>query len=97
VKSIYLVRAIPVRDVAGEIAGWVRADVLADGSRPTDSVFLRDGSMCGQSEGIRRVSDDRTLLYRTQAEAVRDGIARLRQADRMGHLDVPNGSSDQER
>jgi hypothetical protein len=82
-KSVYVVRAIPVRNVAGQIAGWVRADVFADGSQPTDAVILRDGTVWGQAEGLERVSADRTLLYATQADAVRDGIARLRQADRQ--------------
>jgi hypothetical protein len=81
VKSVYVVRAIPVRNIEGDIAWWVRADAFADGSRPTDVVFLRDGSMCGQAEGLERVSADRTLLYASEAEAVRDGIARLRQAE----------------
>jgi hypothetical protein len=83
-KSVYVVRAIRVRDVEGTIAGCVRADIFAEGSRPTDAVILRDGSMCGQAEGLQRVSADRSLLYGTEAEAVRDGVERLRRADRQG-------------
>jgi hypothetical protein len=80
-KSVYVVRAIPVRNVAGEVAGWVHPDVFADGTRPTDGVILRDGSMCRQAEALERISADRSLLYMTEAEAVRDGIDRPRELD----------------
>jgi hypothetical protein len=83
-KSVYVVRAIPVRDEHGTIQGWVRADVLADGSKPSDAVFLRDGSICAQVEALDRVARDPGLLYSTEEEAVREGIARLRAADRAG-------------
>lgn len=83
-RNIYAVQTAPVRDEAGAIAGWLRTDPLADGSSPTDTVFLRDGSSCGQAEAMRRVQLDRTLLYSTDEEAVLDGIARLRDAHRRG-------------
>jgi hypothetical protein len=88
VNSVYVVRAIPVRDIEGGIAGWVRADVIADGSRSSDIVILRDGTAVGQVEGLKRVSADRTLLYASEAEAVRDGIEGLREADREGRDDA---------
>ena len=64
----------------GAIIGWV-ADLLADGTKPTDLVFLRDGSACGQAEATERLALDPSLLYPTRDEAVRDGLARLRAAD----------------
>jgi hypothetical protein len=79
-SSLYVVRAIPVRDERKAIVGWVRVDVLADGTRPSDAVFLRDGSACGQAEAGERIVANPALLYRTRAEAVRDGLARLREA-----------------
>lgn len=54
-KTVYAVRAIPARNAEGA----VRADVLADGTDPTDVVF-RDGSACGQVRGragLRRTLD----------------------------------------
>lgn len=83
-NTYYIVQTLPVRDASGAIAGWVRGDCLADGSRPTDTVFLRDGSACGQQEALARVQGDRGLLYETREEAVRDGIERLRAAHRRG-------------
>ena len=50
-KNVYVVRAAPVRDEGGSVAGWVRVDVLADGTLASDVVFLRDGSACGQTDG----------------------------------------------
>ena len=79
-KNVYVVRAVPVREEGGAIAGWVRVDVLADGTRASDVVFLRDGSACGQGDAVRRVAENPALLYRTRDEAVRDGIDRLREA-----------------
>lgn len=65
----------------GAIVGWVRADAFTDGTKPTDMVVLRDGSACGQAEASLRISLDPSLLYRTQDEAAKDGLARLREAD----------------
>ena len=83
-KNIYVVRAVPVRDQGGAIAGWVRVDVLADGALASDVVFLRDGSACGQADAVKRVAEDPALLYRTRDEAVQDGIDRLREASHAG-------------
>ncbi len=80
-NTAYVVRALPVRDLKGAVIGWVRADVLANGTKPTDLVFLRDGSACGQADAARRLALDPSLLYLTRDEAVRDGLARLRAAD----------------
>ena len=80
-KTIYAVRTIPARDAMGAIIGWVRADAFADGTKPTDMVVLRDGSACGQAEASLRISLHPSLLYPTRKEAVRDGLARLREAD----------------
>lgn len=87
-KTVYAVRAIPVRDARGSVLGWVRADPFADGTNPTDMVILRDGSACGQAEAADRLSLDPGLLYPTRAEAVREGLARLREADAR---DRPHG------
>lgn len=83
-KTVYAVRTLPVRDAKGSVVGWVRADPLADGTRDTDVLFLRDGSACGQAEAAQRVALDLDLLYSTRDEAVRDGLARLRSADASG-------------
>lgn len=83
-KTVYAVRTIPVRDSEGAIAGWVRTDMFADGTKPTDLVVLRDGSAWSQAEAAQRIAMDPTLLYRTRDEAVKDGLARLRKADRQG-------------
>lgn len=80
-KTVYAVQTLPVRDAKGVIIGWVRADLFADGTQPTDVVILRDGSPCGQAEAAERLAADPGLLYRTRDEAVRDGLARLRAAD----------------
>lgn len=77
-KTVYLVRTIPVRDLGGSIVGWVRADVLADGARPTDEVYLRDGSALGQAEAIDHINRDLGLVYASEGDAVRDGLALLR-------------------
>ncbi len=77
-RNIYVVRAVPVRDDHGAVAGWVRADVLAEGTRPADVVFLRDGSACGQAEAMKLIAEDPGLLYRTRAEAVSEGLKQLR-------------------
>lgn len=82
----FIVRSVPVRDGAGTIRGWVRCDVLADGSKPTDTLYLRDGMAYGQAEALERVQLDPGLLYETDAEAVQDGIARLRLAEALGQL-----------
>lgn len=79
-NTAFVVRAIPVRSTDGAIIGWVRADVMADGTKPTDMVFLRDGTADGQEEAMRRIARDPGLLYPSEAEAVRDGLARLRSA-----------------
>jgi hypothetical protein len=79
-NTAHVVRAIPVRGDDGSVQGWVRADLLADGSSPTDQVFLRDGTACGQAEALERLASDSRLLFSTRGEAVRDGIARLRKA-----------------
>lgn len=78
-KNVYVVRAVPVRDQGGAIAGWVRVDVLADGTLASDVVFLRDGSACVQAAAIKRIAEDPAVLYRTRDEAVQDGIDRLRE------------------
>lgn len=83
-KTIYAVRTLPVRDAKGAIVGWVRADMLADGTKPTDMVIFRDGSSCGQAEAAARLAANPGLLYPTREEAVWDGIARLRKADASG-------------
>ena len=80
-NTVYAVRALPVRDVKGAVIGWVRADLLADGTKPTDLVFLRDGSACGQADAAERLALDSSLLYPTRHEAVREGLTRLRAAD----------------
>jgi hypothetical protein len=80
-NTIYAVRALPARDAKRAVIGWVRADVLADGTNPTDLVYLRDGSACGQTEAAQRLVLDPGLFYATRDEAVRDGLARLRAAD----------------
>lgn len=79
-KTVFAVSTIPVRDSAGAIVGWVRADLLADGTEPTDAVFFRDGTACGQAEALERLERDPSLLYPTREEAVHDGLRRLRQA-----------------
>jgi hypothetical protein len=78
------VSTLPVRDTSGPIRGWVRSDPFADGSKPTDMVILRDGSAWGQEDAMEVITRDPTLLYPTRDEAVRDGLARLRQADAGG-------------
>jgi hypothetical protein len=80
-NTVFAVRTLPVRDAHGAILGWVRADMLADGTRPTDMVVLRDGSALGQAEAAERIALDLGLLYPTREEAVRDGLARLRAHD----------------
>lgn len=85
-NTAYVVRTLPVRDAHGTVLGWVRVDLMADGSKPTDTVYLRDGMACGQAEAMRRITRDTGLLYATEAEAVREGIARLREADSSGSL-----------
>ena len=80
-KTYYVVRAIPVRDGQGSIHGWVRADVLAEGTKPTDKVYLSDGSACDQAVAAERIGLNPALVYATRDEAVRDGLRRLREAD----------------
>ena len=80
-KNLFVVRAVPVRSADGAIIGWVRADVMADGSSPTDMVFLRDGTASGQADAVRRIARNPGLLYPSRAEAVREGLARLRSVD----------------
>ena len=80
-RTVYVVRAIAVRNDVGAVVGWVRADPLADGTRPTDAVFLRDGSACGQAEASKRIGRDPGLLYPSEADAVREGLAQLRAAE----------------
>lgn len=79
-KTVYVVSSVPIMDRAGEIIGWVRVDVFADGSSANDAVYLRGGTTCGQAEAIERVAKDPSLMYPTREAAVRDGIARLRAA-----------------
>lgn len=81
-KTVYAVQTIPVREVGGALMGWVRVDLVADGTKPTDVVYLRDGRAYGQAEALRLVTRDPGLLFPTRAEAARDGLARLREADR---------------
>src|ERR1041385_8142630 len=64
-STFYAVRAVPVRNAQGSIAGWVRVDLFADGSKPTDMVVLRDGSAFGQADAAERIALDPTLLYPT--------------------------------
>lgn len=80
-RMIYAVSTLPVRDTSGAIRGWVRSDLFADGTKPTDIVILRDGSAWGQKDAIEEINRDPSLLYATRDEAVRDGLARLKRAD----------------
>jgi hypothetical protein len=80
-KTVYAVRTLPVRDAGGVIRGWVRIDLHADGAKSDNLVFLRDGTAYGQAEAMRRIAADFGLLYPTRDEAVRKGIARLRETD----------------
>jgi hypothetical protein len=77
--TAYAVRTLPARDPKGDTIGWVRGDVLADGTQPTDLIILRDGSACGQAEAAFDLTPACSIP--TPDEAVRDGIARLRAAD----------------
>lgn len=79
-KTVYAVRSVPVRDQAGATIGWARVDVIADGTSPHDLVYLQDGRAYEQAAAIEAIARDRRLLWRTRAEAVRDGIAGLRAA-----------------
>lgn len=88
-ETVYVVPTVPVRDQRGRILGWVRTDILADGTSPSDMIFLRDGSACGQAEAAERIAADPALLYRTRAAAVQDGLQRLRTADASGLLSEP--------
>lgn len=81
-RNLYVVRALPVRDERGDVAGWVRVDPLSDGTLASDLVFLRDGSAWGQADAMECVTKNPALLYRTRDEAVRDGLNRLRGASR---------------
>jgi hypothetical protein len=80
-ETAYVVRTVPLVDPKGATIGWVRVGLFNDGTMPSGQVFLRDGSVCGQAEALERVSRDRELLYGSQEEAARDGLARLRAAD----------------
>jgi hypothetical protein len=40
-STFYAVRTVPVRNAQGSIAGWVRVDPFADGSKPTDIAWFR--------------------------------------------------------
>ncbi len=80
-KTVYAVRAIPLRDVDGAVIGWVGVDLVADGTRPSDMVLLADGTACGQVEALVRVARDPGLLYPTEEAAVHEGLTRLREAD----------------
>ena len=77
-STIYAVSTLPIRDVSGAIRGWVRCDPLADGTKATDKIILRDGSALGQVDALLAVNRDPSLLYATREEAVRDGLARLK-------------------
>jgi hypothetical protein len=55
-KTTYAVRAIPVRDEGGAVPGWVRVELWADGTRPTDAVVLADGTASGQARAAVRHS-----------------------------------------
>lgn len=70
----------PFATAEGSSKVGFRADPFADGLKPTDSVFLRDGSTCGQAEAGERIALNPALLYATRDEAVHDGLARLREA-----------------
>ena len=85
-KSVFVVRALPVRDEGQNILGWIRVDPFADGTKPTDGVFLRDGSSHGQAKAMKRIARDLSLLYSTEDEAVRDGLTRLWEAHARGDL-----------
>lgn len=80
-NTVYAVQTLPVRDAKRAVIGWVCADLSADGTQPTDLVFLRDGSACGQADAADRLARDPSLLYATRDEAVRAGFARLQAAD----------------
>jgi hypothetical protein len=83
-RTIYAVQTIPLRTIDGDVVGWVRVDPFADGMPGRDQVILRDGSARPQAEAIDRIAADRSLLWPTRDQAVRDGINRLRAADARG-------------
>lgn len=86
--TVYAVRTLPIRRIDnGKVMGWVRVGIDAEEGNPHNAFYLRDGSVCCEAESIRRVSADPSLLYRTRREAVQAGIARLRDADRLGLLE----------
>jgi len=85
-KTLYAVRAIPVRLRDGTILGWARVDLLADGTSPRAVVYLADGRAYEQADAIELVSRDPDLLYATEDAAVQDGFTRLRAADARGEL-----------
>jgi hypothetical protein len=91
-KTVFVVRTLPVQDANGAILGWVRADMFADGTKPTDMIVLRDGSTLGQAQAAERIARDLGLLYATREEAVRDGLARLR-VDDAASWDSPRSHS----
>jgi hypothetical protein len=84
-ETVYAVRTLPVRDTSGAIRGWVRADVLADGSSPSNLIILRGGVAMSQADALEACNRDPSLLFRTRDEAVTDGIDRLRDADQRGN------------
>ena len=81
-KTVYGVRTLPVIDAVGAVAGWVRADMLADGTNPSDVIILTDGSGYGQAEAMERINADRSLMYQTREAAVANGLGRLRRGSR---------------
>jgi hypothetical protein len=82
-QTTYAVRALPVRAAGGDIVGWVRVSVFADGSDPRELVFLRDGSALAQEEALELLASGCDILYNTREDAVAAGIARLRAAERL--------------
>ena len=86
--TVYAVRTLPLRRVDnGKVMGWVRVGIGAEEGNPHNAFYLRDGSVCREAESIRRINADPSLLYKTRREAIQAGIARLREADRLGLLE----------
>lgn len=84
-RNVYAVATVPVVGEDREVIGWARADIFADGTRPTDKVILRDGVAYDQVEATAMVAEDPLgLLWPTRDAAARDGLAALRAADGAG-------------
>ncbi len=85
-KTAYIIRAIP--SATGAAPSAAGSESTSSPTAPgNDTVFLRDGSACEQADAILRVQLDPGLLYATQNEAARDGLARLRAADKRSEVE----------